>query len=588
MLSVKKKTAETYICLDAGSGALKVAEVALEKGRPAILGWAVEEMEPSLSSLGEVGYFAQTDSIKRLIKKHGFTSRRLLVAVRGKSVIVRTLRLPKIPDRELAETVAFELKKDLPFPIDETYFQFVKLEETQDERIEVLVAVVRREVLDDIIMMADSLDMHLAGVFPSCLCLNALAFRHLKDELAIGVCGIIDIGHTLSGISFLKDGKLRFTKDITYASTHMTRGVAKAVTEQQNPTDEDLAWAEKEKKRVGIISDSELRRLRLLEADTRDIAVCRSVKKVVGSLIQKLRLAHGIYKSQSKEVVLDRIYLFGGGACLKNAEGEFQQGFDTTVTSLNIDRVADIRISDEFQRHGFEKNQARFAAVAGLAAVMGLKERFFTTFNLVPEEMRPSVKRDIMRAADKLLEKRSTFVVAAALFLGLAVLQFIIAGHRNANLKAELGKAEEKNRILSIQVEEFGTMKKNNQDLEEKVGFLKKIETDYISWSSAFRELARSAPEGMSVEDFSLLENKRFNLNGQARSMEMCSPFRDNLSSTGFFEDVQEKRCFKDMVRNMYRFTFEGLIVPPDTENRETGGAGTASDSQAGKERTEP
>jgi len=577
MLSVKTKTAETYICLDVGSGSLKVAEVVLEKGRPAILGWAVKDVEQAPGSSGEMSYAIQADTIKQLLKEHGFTSRRLLVAVRGKSVIVRTLRLPKIPDRELAETVAFELKKDLPFPIEETYLQFVKLEESSDEKIEVLVAVVRREVLSDIITLSDSLDMSLAGVFPSCLCLNALVFKQVADEPTIRVSGIIDIGHTLSGISFLKDGKLRFTKDITYASNHMTRSVARAVTEQQDPTDEDLAWAEKEKKRVGIISDSELRRLRLLEADTRDVAVCRAVKKAVGSLIQKLRLAHGIFKSQTKEIVLDRIYLFGGGACLKNAAGEFQKQFDTNVIGLDIGRVTDVLITDEFQRIGFEKNQARFAAVAGLAAAIGSKDRFFNVFNLVPEELRPSMKRDIMRSVDKLLERRSTYVAAAALFLTLAVLQFAVAGRRNTGLKAALKKAEETNRSLSVEVEEFETMKKNNQDLEDKIGFLEKIESDYINWSSALRDLARSAPEGMIVEDFNLLENKRFNLNGQAQSMEMCSPFRDDLSAAVFFKDVQEKRCFKDMVRNVYRFTFEGVLVT---------GPGTGGDGGSGGDAT--
>ena len=558
---MRKKTTDSYICLDAGSGSLKIAEIVLEKGKPAILGWAVEKMEISLSPFGEVSYFAQADAIKRLMEKNGFKARELLVAVRGKSIIVRTLRLPKIPDRELGDTVIFELKKDLPFPIEEAYCQYVKVGEAQDEKIEVLVAAMRREVLNDIIMMADSLDMSLAGVLPSCLCLNALVCGDMDEQAAAGVYGIIDIGHTLSGISFVKDGKLRFTKDITYASDHMTRGISRAVTGQQEPTEEELAWAEKEKKRVGIINESELRQLRLLEADTRDIAVCRSVRMVIGKLIQKLRLAHGIYKSQTKEVALDRIYIFGGGACLKNVAPEFQQGFDAAVRSLDIGRVADVRIADDFERHGFEKNQSRFAAVVGLAAAAGLKDRFFSAFNLVPDEMRPSVKRDIMRVTDKYLEKRSTYVAAAALFVLLAVLQFFIAGSKNANLKAELKKAEELNSTLSSQVDEFDRMKKDNQALEEKVVFLDKIESEYVDWSVVLRELARSAPEGVIVEDFNLLENKRFHINGQARSMDLCAPYVEQLSSAVNFVDVQEKRCFKDMVRNVFRFTFEGVLA---------------------------
>jgi type IV pilus assembly protein PilM len=235
-----------FVGLDIGAAYIKVVEASLSRGRVQVSGLGVFPTPAGLVD-GNVVLDPQAlgQEIRQFLSKNGISARRVVSSVAGQSsLVVRIIPVPKMTRAELAETMKWEIERQVPFPANETVWDFQPLtppEMTPDgENMQVLLAVAQ-----EMLVNAHVETLQAAGLQPLAIDVEPLAASRAlldldgADGTAAGVVGVIDLGSISSDVSIFRDGLIHFTRTIPIAGRSFTLAIAE-VTGQSPDTAERL------------------------------------------------------------------------------------------------------------------------------------------------------------------------------------------------------------------------------------------------------------------------------------------------------------------------------------------------------------
>jgi type IV pilus assembly protein PilM len=235
-----------FIGLDIGAAYIKVVEASLARGRVQVSGLGVFPTPAGLVD-GNVVLDPQSlgQEIRQFLSKNGISARRVVSSVAGQSsLVVRIIPVPKMTRAELAETMKWEIERQVPFPAHETVWDFQPLtppETTPDgENMQVLLAVAQ-----EMLVNAHVETLQAAGLQPLAIDVEPLAAsRSLldldgADNASAGVVAVVDLGSISSDVSIFRDGLIHFTRTIPIAGRSFTQAIAE-VTGQSPDTAERL------------------------------------------------------------------------------------------------------------------------------------------------------------------------------------------------------------------------------------------------------------------------------------------------------------------------------------------------------------
>ncbi len=132
--------------VDLGKRTIKV--VAVRQGKPPRLVSTVAYQAPAGAIDGSgaiLDPFAAVDALRAALHQAGIRGGRAVVGMGGRSVIVRHLTLPPMPEDELKTAVKWEAERNLPLHIEDAVLDAQVLREVTEEgqrRLEVLMAAV--------------------------------------------------------------------------------------------------------------------------------------------------------------------------------------------------------------------------------------------------------------------------------------------------------------------------------------------------------------------------------------------------------------------------------------------------------------
>lgn len=150
--------------------------------------------------------------IHSALNKAKIRTRRAVVDMPREQVNLYTLNLPKASQSDLASMVAFQIPKELPYPVDQATVDFtMRREEEQEETNPVLVAVVQTESLDfySSVFEHAGLKLQRVGLRPNAneFAVNAL-LRTTPHERVL----FVDVGPVTTEIDVLHNGRLVFSR----------------------------------------------------------------------------------------------------------------------------------------------------------------------------------------------------------------------------------------------------------------------------------------------------------------------------------------------------------------------------------------
>lgn len=227
------KRSRALLGLDFGASSIKVVELTAAGGEITLTGFdSVPVSEDPAEALGE------------LLSRGDYSTRRVALAVGGRSVCVRYARFPKMPSSELLEAVRLEADRLLPFEDAEVTLDCQELEpsagDSDGEAVPVLVAACRTDFVEErVSAVFDAgytpalVDVDLFGL------VNAWGLEDRGDQAR--VVALVDVGGSRTGVVLVEDGTPRFTREFEQGSIEVSSKSSQAPTGSFNGSGETSA-----------------------------------------------------------------------------------------------------------------------------------------------------------------------------------------------------------------------------------------------------------------------------------------------------------------------------------------------------------
>ncbi|MHA6669277.1 type IV pilus assembly protein PilM [Homoserinimonas sp. A447] len=346
--------AKGIVGVDIGNDSIRAVEVMdAASSRPTVARFHEVPLPEGAARSGDViEVNTVAAALKRLWLDGGFKSKDVVLGMGNQRVLARDLTVPKVPMKQLRESLPFQVQDMLPVPVAEAILDFYPIAEGTSDGGPVvhglLVAAVKEAVL------ANVTAAQLAGLNPVEVDLIpfALTRAHMRGQVTTGTVALIDVGATTTNVIIAANGVPQFVRIIPAGGDEITKALMSRL-------DMTNAIAEKAKRALGIITTG--------VAPEHRPAV-EVIHEVTGQLLNGLRNTLNYYVNARQDETIGRIILTGGGSKLP--------GFETALGELTRVPVAsDDAFGGVKVMRSSEKNESvsRGAMTIALGLALGSK-----------------------------------------------------------------------------------------------------------------------------------------------------------------------------------------------------------------------
>ncbi|HEY3267770.1 MAG TPA: type IV pilus assembly protein PilM [Armatimonadota bacterium] len=307
-----KKIAKT-LGVDIGTHSIKVAEIA-ETKRGVELGLVGIAPTPpgSVTEAGIMDSAAAAGALRALLDATGIQTVDAVGAISGPSIIVRQIKMGRLPEATLRKIIAWEAKKYISFPIEDSVVECQILADDESllpTEMNVMLAAAPRPLVESYANLLEQ-----AGLEPLALDVGSFAtMRALIDtapDPAIfhQTVAVVDSGASYTDVNIVKDGRSVFTRTIGTAGNALTGAIVAALGC-------DADEADRVKMSMDVTQATADRGL--LRTDK----VAGAVVPLLEEVVKEIRRSINFYQSQfpegSRDGQVDRLILSGGTGKLK-------------------------------------------------------------------------------------------------------------------------------------------------------------------------------------------------------------------------------------------------------------------------------
>jgi len=387
--------ARTRIGVDVGSTAVRVAEVAAGD-IPVVVRAAQVPLPPGVVEAGEVRQpEAVAEALRELWSKSGVKSKQVHLGVGNQRVVVREVALPWLPEKELRDTLGFQVQEFIPMASDEAVLDFDPLGEMDQggrRMVRILLVAAHKPMVNALVeaALAAKLDPQGIDLTPFAVIRAVGTGDEGLDLDSSGDEAIVDIGAQVTSICVHDRGVTRFVRmlpsggrDITLALASGL-GVDEDVAERlkrgeslETPTQDDEPSADRPAIELPPPADS--LPVDGPPADTLPVEAPRGVPTVLpnptevremaltraGSFVDEVRSSLEFYTAQMPNAQIGRVLVVGGGSRLDGLLELLQERLPVPVDRGRLFERAKSEI--ELSAEASAEAEAVLAVAVGLA-----------------------------------------------------------------------------------------------------------------------------------------------------------------------------------------------------------------------------
>jgi type IV pilus assembly protein PilM len=307
----------TTVGLDIGNYSLKLAKVRHLKDGFFLDAVGIQELPAGTTEGGEVkSRDSLMESINTLINRCDPSTVEVVIGMSGSSIIADRMSFTVDPNENAEELILWEASQRSPFDVEDITLDYRILKrDLESGDVEAFVVAAKNQI------MQSSIDMlYDAGLKPVLVDTDAFAIVNCYilscgEQVEEGTIALINIGHDLTSITFLKDGAYHSTRDIN------TAGVFFNTVLQRN---------------LGVTTEEASSIIKGRSSKTIDMDVLsQSIEWAADELSAGIELAFSYFKSSEKSESIDKIVLSGGGAYIPNIAPYLEKRFNTVVQISN-------------------------------------------------------------------------------------------------------------------------------------------------------------------------------------------------------------------------------------------------------------
>lgn len=230
MLRLYRKPNKGLVGVDVSSTSVKLLELSVKNGCYWVESYGLSPLvDGSVVEKNILNQDNVADALERAINIANPQSTNAAFAVPTSMVIHKVIEMDAdMSDDEREVQIRMDAEQYIPFPLDEVSLDFEVLPErlNNPNRVNVLLVATRTENVDSRIEVLD-----LVGLTPKVADVESYAlersFEVFADTLPIGanLVGVLDIGHTMTTLSVMQNGKIIYTREQVFGGKQLTQDV---------------------------------------------------------------------------------------------------------------------------------------------------------------------------------------------------------------------------------------------------------------------------------------------------------------------------------------------------------------------------
>jgi type IV pilus assembly protein PilM len=284
--------------LDIGSSGVKLVQLKEKKGGFALQAYGTAPLPPEAIVDGALmNSAAIVAAIQELVAAQKVKTREVAIGVRGHSVIIKKISLPRMSQEELDESIQWEAEQYIPFDVKDVNIdtQILTPEGDAAGQMDVLLVAAKKDMINDYTSVCAE-----AGLTATVVDVDAFAVQNAYEsnyELSPSdTVVLINVGAAVSNINILARGATTFTRDITMGGNAFTEEIQKQL---------NISYDEAEALKVGGQGET-------------DAVVPQEVERVIQGVAEQLagevQRSLDFYGATAADSRVGRVYLSGGTA----------------------------------------------------------------------------------------------------------------------------------------------------------------------------------------------------------------------------------------------------------------------------------
>jgi len=336
--------------LDIGSSSVKLVQLRERKGAYALQAFGVSRLPPETIVDGALmNSSAVVQAIQELVSEHRVKAKEVAIGVRGHSVIIKKISLPRMTQEELDDSIQWEAEQYIPFDVKDVHIdtQILTPEGDAAGQMDVLLVAAKKDMINDYTSVCAE-----AGLAATVVDVDAFAVQNafevsygpFPDETVV----LINVGASVSNVNIIARGTTTFTRDVAMGGNSFTEEIQKQL---------NVSYEEAEALKIGGQGET-------------DAVVPQEVERVIQGVADQLageiQRSLDFYAGTAADASFSKVFLSGGTAKIPALFKTIEQRVGVPVEILNP--FKNIEIDNRKFDPGFVMDVAPMAAVAvGLA-----------------------------------------------------------------------------------------------------------------------------------------------------------------------------------------------------------------------------
>jgi len=215
------KRSKQTIGLDIGSALVKAAVVDHSTGEPRLLRLVSLPLVADAIVEGEImDPPVVVDTLKAVMQTLGLKSRAVVTAVGGRDVIVKKIRMDRMPTADAREVISWEAERYVPFDMQNVQLDFQILDpEAEGLQMNALLVAAKKELVEQRMMLLADAGLTATVVDVDAFALfNAFEFNY--PAASKGIAALVNVGHEITTVIVFEDGVPIVTRDVPFGSKH--------------------------------------------------------------------------------------------------------------------------------------------------------------------------------------------------------------------------------------------------------------------------------------------------------------------------------------------------------------------------------
>jgi len=293
---------------------------------------------------------AVVETIKMIFEENKIANKSVVISVSGNSVIIKKITLPAMESQELAESIIWEAKHNIPYPYEETNVDYAILEppsDSVDQNLDILLVAAKKDKIANYSNVIYQARKNLEAIEVDVFALQNILEINYPETYHEKTLALINLGANTTNVIIIEKGIPQLFRDLSLGGSFFTENLSK---------DLSLGFDDAEKLLKGLpVQDVQPEQLQSV------------INMNMQNLLEEIEKTFSFYEAgDKKDKSVEFIYLSGGLSKLKDLTGYFEQKFNIKTESLNPFRK--IEFDDKkFDPMFFEEMAPLFGVAAGLA-----------------------------------------------------------------------------------------------------------------------------------------------------------------------------------------------------------------------------